>query len=179
MKRKNVHAGFALLSATFAIIATVQLSTLNASKQTRSAIAAVGITAKKPIDPAARLAWANLHSAEGNFETAESAFNELVRENQGTPLGLAAQFNLANGYLRIGMQDDLDPAKSGPMIELAKQRYRDLLREDPEDWAAKYNLERALILAPETGSKDKVDDKGKPIKRVNVVVPDFKIRDLP
>ena len=39
--------------------------------------------------------------------------------------------------------------KSLPLIELAKQSYRDLLREDPNDWDARYNLERALWLAPE------------------------------
>ena len=35
------------------------------------------------------------------------------------------------------------------MIELAKQNYRQVLHEDPDDWDARYNLERALWLAPE------------------------------
>jgi hypothetical protein len=30
------------------------------------------------------------------------------------------------------------------LVELAKQRYRDLLRAEPQDWDARYNLERAL-----------------------------------
>ena len=36
-----------------------------------------------------------------------------------------------------------------PLVELAKQSYRDVLRDNPADWDAKYNLERALWLAPE------------------------------
>jgi mxaK protein len=36
-----------------------------------------------------------------------------------------------------------------PLIELAKQSYRDELRSNPADWDARYNLERALWLSPE------------------------------
>lgn len=179
MKRHTVHAGFSLLAAAFATLTGIQLSALNTEKTTQAAIASVAIDGDKPDEPAAKLAWANLLSSKGEFERAESTFSELIRLNRTSTLGQAAQYNLANGYLRQGMREDLDPAKSGPMIELAKQRYRDLLKETPEDWTARYNLERALRLAPETGSAQKLDDKGKPIKRVNVVVPDFQIRDLP
>jgi mxaK protein len=35
------------------------------------------------------------------------------------------------------------------MIEFAKQSYRNLLRDDPAAWDARYNLEYALRLAPE------------------------------
>jgi mxaK protein len=36
------------------------------------------------------------------------------------------------------------------LVELAKRNYRILLREAPGDWDARYNLERALWLAPES-----------------------------
>lgn len=179
MKRRTVHIGFALLSAAIASVVAVQLSEILNEKSTQKAVAAIELTGEKPVKPAARLAWANLLSAEGEFERAESTYNELIREQRNNPFGQAALFNLANGYLRQGMRPDLDPAKARPMIELAKQRYRDLLRNAPNDWTARYNLERALRLAPETGLADEIDDKGKPIKRVNVIVPDFKTRDLP
>jgi mxaK protein len=38
------------------------------------------------------------------------------------------------------------------MLEQAKERYRELLRIDAGDWDARYNLERALWLAPETNN---------------------------
>ncbi len=36
-----------------------------------------------------------------------------------------------------------------PLIELAKEQYRALLRENPGLWAARYNLERAQRLQPD------------------------------
>ena len=42
-----------------------------------------------------------------------------------------------------------DRSDTRPLVELAKQRYRDLLRAEPQEWDARYNLERALWLAPE------------------------------
>src|SRR5690606_41486529 len=45
-----------------------------------------------------------------------------------------------------------DSARWLPMIELAKQSYRTLLRERPSEWDARYNLELALRLAPELES---------------------------
>jgi len=41
------------------------------------------------------------------------------------------------------------PVRSLPLLEQAKQRYRQLLRVSPGDWDARYNLERALWFAPE------------------------------
>jgi mxaK protein len=35
------------------------------------------------------------------------------------------------------------------LVELAKQRYREVLRERPDDWDARHNLEHALRLSPE------------------------------
>jgi mxaK protein len=39
------------------------------------------------------------------------------------------------------------------LVELAKRNYRLLLRETPADWDARYNLERALWLAPESAQE--------------------------
>lgn len=128
--------------------------------------------------PQTRLAQANSLSEAGSFEAAEAAFNELIREYKFDAIGQAAQFNLANAYLRQGMLSEVTESRRRPMLELAKQRYRDLLRVIPGDWDARYNLERALRLAPENAEK-LAGDKGNPIKRVRVIVPDFKVKDLP
>jgi len=64
------------------------------------------------------------------------------------------------------------------MVELSKQRYRDLLSEEPYHWPARYNLERALRMAPE--GTDRTDDgRVEPLKRVDVIVPGFEKQDLP
>jgi mxaK protein len=36
-----------------------------------------------------------------------------------------------------------------PLIELAKETYREVLRHDPGHWSARYNLERAQRLLPD------------------------------
>jgi mxaK protein len=52
--------------------------------------------------------------------------------------------------MRQALKDGPDAVlRALPLIELAKQSYRGSLRLNPEDWDARYNLERALWLAPE------------------------------
>ena len=65
------------------------------------------------------------------------------------------------GKIEKAKTDDLGvkvsgSARTGHKIELAKESYREVLRHDPEDWAARYNLERAqrLVADPE-----EVDDE--------------------
>ena len=70
-----------------------------------------------------------------------------------------------------------DAGGSRTLVELAKQGYRELLRLEPDYWPARYNLEQALRLAPET--VDSIDSASDPVKRVDVIVPDFENRDLP
>ena len=64
-----------------------------------------------------------------------------------------------------------------PLIELAKQSYRDLLRETPADWDARYNLERALYLSPET--QEDVAADGPPPPREHSVSTNRAKLDLP
>lgn len=128
--------------------------------------------------PESSLARANALSASGSFDEAEFAFNDLINQNKLSEIGQAAQYNLANAYLRQGMRSDVPTSRTVPMLELAKQRYRDLLRSMPRDWDARYNLERALRLAPEN-IETSAGDKGDPIKSVRVIVPDFQAKDLP
>jgi mxaK protein len=47
--------------------------------------------------------------------------------------------------VRAGTQ----PGLAIPLLELAKEGYREVLRHDPGQWDARYNLERAQRLLPD------------------------------
>lgn len=74
-------------------------------------------------------------------------------------LGVAARYNSANLLLRQAIAlRSAEPAtafaaapggQALPLIELAKEQYRELLRRDPGFWDARYNLERAQRLLPD------------------------------
>ena len=127
--------------------------------------------------PEVLLTRASALSAGGQFEQAETALVKIIDQRQSAPAGQTARYNLANHYLRQALQGDLPDAHTRSLIELAKQRYRDLLLINPANWDARYNLELALRVAPEITAERK--DKGPPIKSVDVVVPDFTLKDLP
>lgn len=99
----------------------------------------------------------------------EDAFDDAVRAYAGIEAGKDAGFradiryNLANLYLRRGMDFRADDAGdlAMPLIELAKEGYRELLRRDGGDWAARYNLELALRLAPEADLEE-IDEERNP-----------------
>lgn len=103
--------------------------------------------------PQVRLARAIALSKAGAYDAAARLYNGLIHEERLDELGRAALFDLGNMYLREGSGDGTAGAvRSLAMIGEAKARYRILLRASPDDWDARYNLERALWLAPETRS---------------------------
>ena len=187
MKRRDVHVGFATLVVALAAVLGWQLWQLRAAAAEARALAAMpaaltadGAAAHEPprAMPRARLAWAGALAAGGEPEMAEASLSELAARHGDDAIGHAARFALANRYLREGLADDIDPRRAAPLIELAKQGYRDLLRVRPDDWDARYNLERALRAAPE-GEDAGIEDERDPVKSVDVVVPDFVPKDLP
>lgn len=92
---------------------------------------------------------------QGEFDAAFSAY-AAIGKTSDQKLQADIKFNLGNLYfqhalaLREAGSDDL----TMPLIELAKQNYRDLLRANSANWDARYNLELALALAPETDAVD-------------------------
>jgi len=188
LRRKTVHSGFAAVALCLTALSVNFWLEMSESRTVSRVLGQIptALTADDEASqsnqvlryPETRLAWANALSEGGSFEAAEATFNGLIREGKSAAIARAAQFNLANAYLRQGMRDDIEASQRGPMLELAKQRYRDLLLVFPGDWAARYNLEIALRLAPEN-AETLAEDKVKPIKSVRVIVPDFKVRNLP
>ncbi len=106
------------------------------------------------------------------YSTLESAENESLR--------LAAAFNIGNTYLQqastIDMESDSDLAL--PLIELAKLSYREVLSIDSQQWDARYNLERALQLLPDSREQRLIDVVGRRRTVRTVVTPDPE-EDLP
>lgn len=98
-----------------------------------------------------RLAWAQALERAGRLDDSAKLQATLIDLARLDDLGAAALFNLGNGYLRTGIRltGQGDGSERAAMLELAKQRYRDLLSLRPDDWDARFNLERALRLAPE------------------------------
>lgn len=184
MKRRSIHLVFAGVALCLLVTALIQWRLLAQARGIGDAINQFQNSlppAEHSADlhyPEVKLARANALSASGQFEAAEYAFNELIQQQQNPAVSRAAQFNLANAYLRQGMREDLTADQKRPLLELAKQRYRDLLLTTPGDWDLRYNLQSALRLAPED-AEPPADDKGDPTKRVRVIVPGYEIGDLP
>jgi mxaK protein len=77
-------------------------------------------------------------------------YKNLESESDFT-LRTNARFNSGNLYMRKAQALKGTPLESQavPLVELAKQSYREVLRADPQNWDARYNLERALRLQPD------------------------------
>lgn len=100
-----------------------------------------------------RLAFARAWALQqdGEFDAALKAWSAIdIGKDHG--LRTAVHYNLANLYLRRALEHRRNEADdlALPLVELAKEYYREVLREHSEDWAARYNLELALRIAPET-----------------------------
>lgn len=109
----------------------------------------------------ALFARAALLDARGDIEGALNLYKRIEEKSSGR-LGHAAAYNAATIYLRRATQAGgpaADP-QTIPLLELSKEGFRKLLREDPRDWDARYNLDRALRLSPEPDDDD--DGPGNP-----------------
>jgi mxaK protein len=98
--------------------------------------------------PQAQLAHAIALAKAGKFTAALKAYKALL--DAPDEVRLPALYNLGNLNMREALKNGQGEAQRAlPLIELAKQSYRDDLRSNPADWDARYNLERALWLSPE------------------------------
>lgn len=69
----------------------------------------------------------------------------------------AARVNVANLYLRRGIavaREDGNAERALVLLQLAKSGLRRALRERPDDWNARYNLELAQRLLPDVVPRD-------------------------
>jgi mxaK protein len=148
MRRRTVHAAFALAASVCGVMAIREGLQLREAERINTAITTAHISAAEAWVPQARLALALSQARAGYFTAAFKTYKTLLDENN--EIRLPALYNLGNLNMRAALKNGQGEAQRFiPLIELAKQSYRDALRSNPEDWDARYNLERALWLAPE------------------------------
>jgi len=149
MKRSVVHCAFGLAALACASLVAYHALRLDGIKRTNAAISSARVSDFDATVPEARFARALALARTGESEAAVKAYKGLI-EGGRHDLRQAARYNLGNLYMRDALADGASEAfRSLPLIELAKQGYRDVLRYEPMDWDARYNLSRALLLAPE------------------------------
>ncbi|SMG59851.1 MxaK protein [Paraburkholderia susongensis] len=194
MRRALIHAAFGTVAICCAAWAVSGWVRLQHAGQVNQAIAAAanGTNASNAANakttgthedrtgddpPQVQLARATALSKAGAYDEAARLYNGLIHEGQLDEFGRTALFDLGNMYLREGSgEGGAHAARSLAMIGEAKARYRILLRAAPDDWDARYNLERALWLAPETPSAlDTPDVK----EQHNIKLRDPQSQDLP
>ncbi|MGA0610956.1 hypothetical protein [Caldimonas sp. KR1-144] len=103
--------------------------------------------------PQWRFAQASLLAKSGRDEAALARWRSLYDDPE---LGAAARYNSANLLMRqaIALRESTQPGQAIALIELAKETYRSVLRQRPDDWDARYNLERAQRLQPDPEPAD-------------------------
>ncbi len=127
------------------------------------------IAANVPVSPEERRPYLVFASAaraaeDGDYLRALTLYRQ-IQPDAPAHLRIADRFNSANLHFRDAarMRESDNPAateQSLPLLELAKVGYREVLRDNPAHWDARYNLERTLRLAPEGDQPD--DDAAPP-----------------
>jgi len=184
VRRHHVHLLFGLATLAFAVVAGYQTRRLGQAEHVNEAISRANVGGLDGNLPEALFARALILSKAGDsqstqYNQAVKIYKELIQGNRAE-WRQAALYNLGNLYMHEASSNGPENAINAlPLVELAKQSYRDLLRESPGDWDARYNLERALWLAPELAEGGVEDNGPAPWQRRLITLPPgFKI-DLP
>lgn len=90
-------------------------------------------------------------SQQEDFAETVRAFARAASSATEPGLKSLARYDLATLYLQRGLEllADEQPDLANPLLELAKGLYRERLRLEPDHWNSKYNLELALLAAPD------------------------------
>jgi mxaK protein len=148
MRRRTVHASFAVVAAVCGTLAIWYGLRLHEAERINTAIVTAHISAADSAIPQAQLAQALSLARAGKFTAALKIYKSLL--DASDEIRLTALYDMGNLNMRAALKNGPGEAQRYmPLIELAKQSYRDELRSNPADWDARYNLERALWLSPE------------------------------
>ena len=155
MRRRWVHLAFGASALVCAGLAGYEGLRLSAAKRVNAAIISAnsGQLAGQSAYPEAQFAEALRLARTGQYEAALQRYKTLSRGSRAD-LATDAFYNTGNLHFREALKKGDDAAlRALPLLELAKQSYRSALRRDPERWDVRYNLDRALWLAPELDEK--------------------------
>jgi mxaK protein len=163
VKRSFVHRTFALAALVCGSLVVHHALRLDQIKRTNAAITSARVSDFNATVPEARFARALALARAGESEVAVKEYKGLI-EGDRQDLSQAARYNLGNLYMHDALENGASEAfRSLPLVELAKQQYRDVLRNEPANWDARYNLSRALLLAPEF--EPEIEEKEEPPKK--------------
>lgn len=155
MRRLHGHALFGLTAAVIAVVTIGEVVHLQHIRQINAALTEEWREDAPPVAES-RLAHAVL-LAGSDYDGALAAYKAVILGNR-EDLRRIALYDLGNLHFRQALRvSGDDESESLPLLELAKQSYRDALRRNPFDWDARYNLERTLRLAPEEDDDNDVD----------------------
>lgn len=125
----------------------------------------------------AQFAQAFSEAEQGKPEAALERLTTVLAAND-SQLEAATYFNRGNIHLRDAQALDASNTGRIALVGLAKQDYRSALLIDSSLWDARFNLEFALLMAPEEPSGNKVYTKRKGAESVVVKAVGFRV-DLP
>ena len=152
VRSSSLKRALSLAAIAFFVAGAWECVRLREALRFNSAVRADQLAAAAERDiPEGASAAALIRQRKGEFEQALHTYASIHAE--GPALTSAVRFNLANSYLRRAFElgDSAGADVIGPLIELAKQEYREVLRGDSHAWDAKYNLELALSVQPDVG----------------------------
>lgn len=152
------------------------LVVMTKASQVNAYLADPQMSKERPEHPAAMLADANRLSAEGDDQALE-LLTQLLGQSDGE-IQQISRFNRANVNFRKALEMDEDDSQMIPLVELAKQDYRDVLINDPAFWPARFNLELALRSVPEDPTVVEEEDPQEIHNERSIESKAFKI-DLP
>ena len=145
-KKVMTVAGLVLLIACgYQLMALYQDWRYNHSMRAEDYRAASGHTSEYGVFANAR----QLHQ-EGDYAQAQQVFASINIE-QSPQLRVPVLFELSQTYIRqaVDFEKKGDAEQRIPLLELAKENYRKILRNDPDNWQARVNLARVLRMLPD------------------------------
>jgi mxaK protein len=154
VRRRTAHLAFGATALALALIAGYEGLRLREGMHVNAVIAGESAVDSGSDLPEARFMRAQALAKRGDYQGALAAYKVLARDAHDS-LAIASLYNAGNLQLREALKEGPNAAfRALPLIELSKQSYRAVLRRDPQNWDARYNLERALWLAPEIEEGD-------------------------
>lgn len=193
MKRTTLHPSkvFASLAAASALLLAASAWQWQAARRDHAVVqmassapvpeGAASAAARNDGDARVLIPQATQLRAQGRHDDAVRILQGLAaRSDIDAATAIVVRYNLGNELLALALQHNTkgDEDRAMTLVELAKQRYRDVLRSQPQHWDARHNLDIALRLAPETEAPT-ADARPTNVQRIQVDLRGMRGVDLP